>query len=76
MDKKLADFKLSLKASFRDILSSSITSLITSSQKLTQETSTKPNLPLQLLSQEQPNLQLQLQSQPQPQLQPHSQLQP
>ena len=72
MDKKLADFKLSLEASFRDILSSSIASLITSSQKLTQETSTKPNLPLQLLSQEQPNLQLQPQPYSQLQLQLHS----
>ena len=35
MNKKLADFELSLETSFRDILSSSITSLITSSQKLT-----------------------------------------
>ena len=52
IDKKLADFKLSLEASFRDILSSSIASLITPSQKLTQETSTKSNLPFQLLSQE------------------------
>ena len=34
MDKKLVDFMLSLEASFRDILSSSIASLITSSQKL------------------------------------------
>ena len=46
INKKLADFKLSLEISFRDILSFSITSLITSSQKLIQETLIKPNLPL------------------------------
>ena len=46
INKKLAYFKLSLETSFRDILSFSIISLITSSQKLIQETLIKLNLSL------------------------------